>query len=90
MNRFISINQYRSSTSHGFGNTWQTYRISAADRARMLSEGLPVRDVCTMDRKPVCSTMGIRAATRAERAGVDLPEVVWVECVECEGWNFSR
>jgi hypothetical protein len=65
---YIAINSYRSSTSHGFGNTWIIYRCEPSVRAALLSKGLPVKDQCrASDRGPVFSTMGIRAATAAER-----------------------
>lgn len=66
MNSYISINSYRSSTSHGFGNTWKPYRITRELRGKMLGRGLPVRDCCGMDGSPIFSTMGIRAASAAE------------------------
>ena len=66
INSYISINSYRSSTSHGFGNTWKTYRLSKELRKKMLKDGLPVRDCCGMDGSPVLSTVGIRSATRQE------------------------
>ena len=65
---YIAINSFRSSTDNGFGNTWETYRCEPAVRAALLAKGLPVRDQCrASDRGPVFSTMGIRAATAAER-----------------------
>jgi hypothetical protein len=65
---YVAINSYRSETSHGFGNTWKIYRCEPAVRSALLTKGLPARDVCrASDRGPVFSTMGIRAATAAER-----------------------
>jgi hypothetical protein len=65
---YIAINSYRSSTDHGFGDTWKIFRCEPAVRAALLSKGLPVKDQCrASDRGPVFSTMGIRAATAAER-----------------------
>lgn len=68
---FIAINSHRSSTDHGFANTWQVYECESHEqRASILADGLPVRDVETLDsngcRGPVYSTKGIRAATPAE------------------------
>lgn len=65
---YIAINSYRSSTDHGFGNTWRVFRCEPAVRVALLSRGLAVTDQCrASDRGPIFSTMGIRAATAAER-----------------------
>ena len=66
MKYYIAINRYRSSTSDGFSNTWEIYSCSKEDRRKLMSEGLPVGDVCNMDRSAIYSTVGIRAATKAE------------------------
>ena len=66
MNSYISINSYRSSTSHGFTNTWKTYRISKDLRTEILHKGLSIADCTDMDGSPVLSPMGIRAATLSE------------------------
>lgn len=66
INAYIAINSHRTSTNDGFSNTWTTYRCTPTLRKKLLTEGLPVRDVCGMDRTPFCSTMGIRPATPAE------------------------
>lgn len=67
---WIAINQYRSSTSDGFGNTWAIYRCQPETRKRLLAEGLPVADQCVLrsdgTRETSYSTMGIRAATAQE------------------------
>lgn len=64
---FVAVNQYRSSTDHGFANTWRVYEcLDAAHQRRILKHGLPVRDVCGIDGTPCYSTMGVRAATPAE------------------------
>lgn len=67
MQYYVAINDYRSSTSHGFVNTWRvvSYR-SKAERNKVLRDGLLVKDVWFSDGLPVYSTMGIRAATRQE------------------------
>jgi len=62
-NYYVAINHYRTSTSHGFANTWRVHRCeSACERNRLLRDGLPVKDGsrCT-------TTMGIRLATAGER-----------------------
>jgi hypothetical protein len=65
---YIAINSYRTSTDHGFANTWTVYRCEPRVRAALLSKGLAVSDqVRASDRGPVFSTMGIRPATAAER-----------------------
>lgn len=66
MKSYIAINRYRSSTSDGFSNTWEIYSCSKEDRRKLMSEGLPVGDVWNMDRSAIYSTVGIRAATKAE------------------------
>jgi hypothetical protein len=100
---YISINGYRSSTGHGFSNTWKCYRISAQDRKQLLDKGLAVRDEMTLgpngERGPVLSTMGIRAATpseirlmkKNEANGIPQAEVSWVPADENQsgGWNFT-
>ena len=68
---WIAINAYRSSTSNGFANTWQTYALSSKKRRdEILTEGLPVSDCVLIDsngyRQLAYSTMGIRLATRPE------------------------
>lgn len=66
---YIAINAYRSSTSNGFGNTWNVYSCSGrAEQLALLRDGLPVSDCWYSDMTPVCSTMGIRLATRGEIA----------------------
>lgn len=68
---YIAVNSYRSETSHGFSNTWRIYRCEPSVRNTILRRGLPAQDVCrASDRGPVFSTMGIRAATAAERRKV--------------------
>lgn len=72
MNSYIMINQYRSSTSSGFSNTWVCKKCTGAkQRNRILRDGLPVRDQWFLDRDgidaPAMSTFGVRACTRAER-----------------------
>lgn len=87
---WISINQYRSSTSDGFGNTWTIYQCTARTRNRILREGLPVSDqqylIADGTRRTYYSTMGIRLATRQEiaRAKRDAreygyPLVEWID-----------
>jgi len=65
---FIAINQYRSSTSCGFANTWNVYATESRQlRDSVLRDGLPVRDIRNGDGSAVWSDMGIRAVTNAER-----------------------
>lgn len=69
---YISINDYRSSTSHGMANTWTTYLLpDRTTQRRLLTEGLPVRDQWWEDRDgkrhATTTTMGIRTATADER-----------------------
>lgn len=67
---YVAINHYRTSTDAGAANTWTVYRCSAAEQRRILRDGLPYRDVCSLasdgTRSPISGTIGIRAATRAE------------------------
>jgi hypothetical protein len=67
---YVAINSYRSSTSHGFGNTWDIRRCTPADRRKALRDGLPVGDCWLSDGIPIRSTMGVRPATAAERRRV--------------------
>ena len=68
---YIAVNNMRSSTSHGFGNTWDVYRCKdQAERNKILRRGLAVKDQALLMRdgktRPVLSTMGIRAARPEE------------------------
>lgn len=68
---FVAVNAYRSSTDHGFANTWGVMRCESAKQQRhILNVGLPVGDQWWEDsdgkRHASISTMGIRAATRSE------------------------
>ncbi len=72
MNYYVAINNYRTSTSNGFSNTWWVYRCKSRRHQRgVLTVGLPVSDQYYIDTDgrahPVVSTMGIRIATRVER-----------------------
>lgn len=68
MRYLIAVNRYRSSTCDGFANTWQVYQCrDRAQQRRILRDGLPVRDVRSMDGKPCYSTKGIRTVTAQER-----------------------
>lgn len=64
---YLAVNDYRSSTDHGFSNTWRIYECSAETRARVLRSGLPVCDARHADGSPLLSRMGIRPATAQER-----------------------
>jgi hypothetical protein len=71
-NYYVVVNTYRSSTDNGFANTWcVALCANKSVQRRILDEGLPVHDVCDLDhngrRTTVYSTMGVRAATPAER-----------------------
>lgn len=70
MKNYIAINSYRSSTSNGFSNTWAVYHCTRKDRNRILNEGLPVRDACSIDnngiKTEVYSTMGISVASKQQ------------------------
>lgn len=64
---FIAVNTYRSTTDHGFANTWAIYRcLSRYEQHRMLSIGMPV--IHCSDPHP--TTFGLRPITRAEGQSV--------------------
>ena len=81
-NYYVAINSYRSSTDAGFANTWDVFLCrDAAQQHRILRDGLPVRDIVHLQnggsQSPVYSTIGIRAATRAEkRLAAQYPELM--------------
>jgi len=71
MRYFLAVNGYRTSTSDGFGNTWQVMECDDKKHQKLvLSRGLSVRDCEGIDndgnRTPVYSTNGIRVATATE------------------------
>ena len=71
MRYFVAVNGYRTSTSSGFGNTWQVMECDDKKHQKLiLSRGLSVRDCEGIgpngERTPVYSTNGIRVATAAE------------------------
>jgi hypothetical protein len=71
MRNYIAVNQYRGASSNGFANTWLIFEVATrARRNEILRDGLEVNDQCYIDthggRTPCKSTMGVRAATRAE------------------------
>lgn len=52
---YLMINDYRNSTSDGFSNTWILMRCkSRAERAQILRDGLPVKDVSYNDGTQRC------------------------------------
>jgi hypothetical protein len=57
---YIAVNAYRSATDTGFANTWRIYRVTPADRKRLLSVGMPTFG-CSIP-----TPIGLRPATRAE------------------------
>jgi hypothetical protein len=69
---YVAVNDYRTSTSSGFANTWRVYRVTRSEQMRALRDGLPVRDQELIHDDGTCSAsyscMGIRLATRWERA----------------------
>ena len=66
-NYYLMINGYRSSTGHGFSNTWIPHRCrSRKEQQQILQNGLPVTDVCYSDGRSLYSTMGIRIPTPTE------------------------
>jgi hypothetical protein len=68
MNHYLAINHYRSSTDHGFVNTWAVRSCTRAEQIDALRDGLPVTDI-RFDGgtfAPFTSTNGVRLATRAE------------------------
>lgn len=72
---YLAVNDYRTSTSNGFGNTWRVRWVpTKADRDRILRQGLPVKDqeyiLDDGKRSPFFSTNGLRALTPAERSAV--------------------
>lgn len=72
MKYYIMVNKYRDSKSDGFANTWEPHQCEdRREQSRLLREGLPIRDVCGVDRwgnrTKVLSTRGIRRCTPAER-----------------------
>ena len=72
MKHLVAVNAYRTSTSHGFTNTWGVFRCKDREHQKIvLRDGLPVRDAMRIDsdgrRSPVLSTMGVRPATNSER-----------------------
>lgn len=89
MKNYIAINSYRSSTDHGFSNTWVVYHCTKEDQMRLLREGMPTRDVCGLgpngERSPINSTMGIELPSRKqirellkrERNGEPRHEISW-------------
>lgn len=72
MTTYIMVNDYRTSTSEGFGNTWRAWECdSIAHRNGILKEGLPVADYVLRnadgsEEYPI-STAGLRVPTAAER-----------------------
>ena len=74
---YVAVNYDRSSEHHGCGNCWRAYFVcDSATRRDILDNGLPVNDSLTsVGRNPdgsdrwakSRSTMGVRAATAAER-----------------------
>jgi len=64
---YIAINQYRSSTDDGFGNTWMLYLCTREEQRKLLTDGLPVSDVWYEDGTKCWSTRGIRTLTKSER-----------------------
>lgn len=71
MRYFLAINGYRTSTSDGFGNTWQVMECDDCKHQReVLTRGLVVRDCQSIfddgSRGSTYSTNGIRVATAAE------------------------
>lgn len=72
---YIAINNYRSSTSDGFGNTWACYECpTAAYQRQLLTRGLRVHDCEHISkdgrRSMVYSTRGIRLLTNTERSRI--------------------
>ncbi len=67
MQYYIAINDYRSSTSEGFANTWSLYRCDDREHQNsLLTKGLPVSDVHYTDGSQCYSKNGIRTVTRDE------------------------
>ena len=72
---YLAVNDYRTSTSDGFGNTWRMRWVATKqDQERILRQGLPVKDQEFVDsdgkRSPCLSTKGIRILTSSERRSV--------------------
>lgn len=93
MNYYIAVNEYRSSTSDGFANTWGLYKCrSRKQQLEILKNGLPVRDSWYQDdegrHSPVFSTMGVRSLdpdeyreirNRSNQDPRDLEPLSWVD-----------
>ena len=94
MNYYLAVNDYRSSTSDGFANTWGLYKCrSRKQQLEILKNGLPVHDCWYQDddgrHSPVFSTMGVRSLCRDEyrvvrdrfkyRHNIDPLRLSWVD-----------
>ena len=67
---YIAINDYRTSNSPGFSNTWSIYECTRSEQRYLLTVGAPVRDLVLLHQNGVRyqykTTIGIRLATRKE------------------------
>lgn len=72
MSIYIMINNYRTSKSDGFSNTWHAWECdSIAHRNQILKQGLPVTDYIVIhadgSESYPSSSKGLRVPTAAER-----------------------
>lgn len=87
MNYYIAVNEYRSSASDGFDNTWVTYKcLSQSHQKQLLKYGLPVKDCWDSNGKPIYSTNGIRPLTNKEykQAKKNEPNIIKVGMYDTE------